>query len=303
METQQTRAHTIATEPPRDRAKLLDVWRQSFVMPGHEDPIASALDELSRYFNISHEEARTRCLTWERDSVAEWEAGDRTTPQGLRDFYHTTQSWIFDTMWYHAQQCYQTHPAESVMIAQRLARVRPGVHLDLGSGPGSTSLFFARLGWQVELADISTTLLDFARWRFAQRGLDAAFYDLSAQDLPVDQYDLVTACDVMVHVSDPRTTLAQVYRALKPGGLFVFNIDAQPKSRETQWHLYTHAYPILRPVRSVGFQRVGRLEFFHIYRKGALRPPLRRLVVEAYDSARYNRLVSAVGDVKRAVVS
>jgi 2-polyprenyl-3-methyl-5-hydroxy-6-metoxy-1,4-benzoquinol methylase len=284
--------------------ELLEVWRQSLVLEGSDDPVLSALRELSLYFGISEEEARKRCLNWEHDSVKEWEAADRTTQDGLLEFYHTTQSWIFDTVWYHAQQYQGNQPAESVMIAQRLAemRVQPGGHLDFGSGPGSTSLFFQKLGWQTSLADISTTLLDFARWRFSHRNLNADFYDLNQTSLPAEQFDLITACDVMVHVPDPTDTLRQLHRALKPGGLLVFNVDARPKrERENQWHLYLHAYPVLRPVRSVGFDRLPRLEFFHVYRKVEKRSAAMTTAVQLYDLARYNRGVSAIGDVKRAL--
>lgn len=291
-----------APTPRRTQEQLMEAWRESFVVADLNDPVASALRELSLYFHISEDEARQRCLHWEQDSVAEWEASDRTTPEGLLDFYHTTQSWIFDTMWYHAQQYHGTQPAESVMIAERFSSVKPGRHLDFGSGPGSTSLFFQNLGWQVALADISTTLLSFARWRFMQRGLPADFYDLNEQELPFEQFDLITACDVMVHVPNPTETLRQLHRALKPGGLLVFNVDSRPKkSRETQWHLYPYAYPVLRPVRGVGFQRLPGLEFFHVYRKIKPRSRSRDLGIRAYDLARYNRLVSAVGDVKRAI--
>jgi 2-polyprenyl-3-methyl-5-hydroxy-6-metoxy-1,4-benzoquinol methylase len=272
------------------------------VLPGIDDPASSALQELARYFNITEDEARRRCLNWETDSVAEWEAKDRSTSEGLLDFYHTTESWIFDTVWYHAQQYYGNQPAESIMIAERLSAIKPGWHLDFGSGPGSTSLFFQRLGWQVALADISTTLLAFARWRFEQRGLAAEFYDLNKVELPEERFDLITACDVMVHVPDPTATLRQLHRALKPGGILVFNVDARPKrERENQWHLYLHAYPVLRPVRSVGFERLPRLEFFHIYRKIDARGPLAAKSIGLVDVARYNRLMSALGDVKRGM--
>ncbi len=282
--------------------QLREIWRRSLTLPNLPDPRDSALNELARYFEMSEEEVRARCLGWEQESIAEWEAGRRDTPSGLLEFYRTTQSWIFDTVWYHAEQYHGNQPAESIMIAERLAKVRPGSHLDFGSGPGSTSLFFQRLGWQVALADISTSMLTFARWRFAQRGLNASFYDLNDQDLPYEAFDLITACDVMVHVPDPEDTLRRLHRALKPGGLLIFNVDARPKKlRETQWHLYPHAYPVLRPVRRVGFQRLPRLDFFHVYRKIPTRTLQAEICVRAYDLARYNRSVSAVGDLKRAV--
>jgi 2-polyprenyl-3-methyl-5-hydroxy-6-metoxy-1,4-benzoquinol methylase len=281
---------------------LLDLWRESLLVDGYTDPRESALHELSLYFQITPEEARERCLRWEQDSIAEWEAQPRDTPERLLDFYRTQQSWIFDTVWYHAQQCYEELPPESVMIAERLSDVTPGKHLDFGAGPGGTSLFFHRLGWEVSLADISTTLQAFARWRLERRGIAATYYDTANEALPDNTFDLITACDVMVHVPDPRATLTQLHRALKVGGYLVFNVDARPKpSRETQWHLYPYAYPILRPVRSAGFAREPRLEFFHVYRKVAENSPIRVRAVTLYDACRYNLAVARVGAAVRTI--
>ncbi|GAC1454829.1 MAG: hypothetical protein PVSMB4_15400 [Ktedonobacterales bacterium] len=154
----------------------------------------------------------------------------------------------------------------------------------------------------MSLADISTTLQAFSKWRLDRRGISATYYDTSTDALPDNTFDLITACDVMVHVPDPRATLLQLNRALKVGGYLVFNVDARPKpSRETQWHLYPYAFPILRPVRAVGFARHPRLEFFHVYQKVANNSPARVRAVTLYDTCRYNLVVSKLGDVVRAV--
>ncbi|MBF6589148.1 MAG: class I SAM-dependent methyltransferase [Ktedonobacterales bacterium] len=299
--TRATRTLPAEMAPDHNEA-LLAQWRESLLVDGYTDPQASALHELALYFQMTPEEARARCLHWERDSVAEWEAAPRDTPEGLLDFYRTQQSWIFDTVWYHALQCTGEMPPESVMIAQRLGAFPPGDHLDFGAGPGGTSLFFSRLGWRVALADISTTLQDFARWRLERRGIAARYYDTSHEALPDEAFDLITACDVMVHVPDPAATLAQLHRALRPGGLLFFNVDARPRSsRETQWHLYPYAYPVLRPVRRLGFAREPKLEFFHVYRKLPTNGMVRAGAVGAYDLCRYNRAVSTVGTLARAV--
>lgn len=282
------------------RSELLEHWRESLVTDGYDDPRESALHELSAYFNITRDQAYERCMHWEQDSVAEWEARPRDTPEALLDFYQTQQSWIYDTIWYQAQQYYEEMPAESVMIAERLQDVIPGKHLDFGAGPGGTSLFFHKLGWEPSLADISTTLQAFARWRLERRGISATYYDTSKDELPADTFDLITACDVMVHVPDPRATLRQLHRALKVGGYLVFNVDSRPKpSRETQWHLYPYAYPILQPVRSVGFTRLPKLQFFHVYRKLPEQTPTRTALVTAYDKLRYNAATARASQLVR----
>lgn len=296
---------TGTTNIGRSRSDLLEIWRESLVGDdGYTDPRTSALNELALYFNMTPEQARDRCLHWEEDSIVEWEAASRDTPEGLLDFYRTQKSWIFDTTWYQAQQYYEEMPAESVMIAERLSKmgVQPGQHLDFGAGPGGTSLFFHRLGWHVSLADISPTLQDFARWRLTRRGIEATYYDTSKEKLPQNAFDVITCCDVMVCVDNPRETLARLHSALKVGGYLFFNVDSRPRpSRETQWHLYRWAYPILRPVRSIGFAQLPKLEFFHVYRKLAQNSTARIAMVALYDRCRYNLLVSRAGQVVRDV--
>lgn len=293
-----------ATLAGTSRSDLLELWRASLVVDGYTDPRESAVHELAHYFSITPDQARDRCIHWEEDSVAEWEAASRDTPEGLLDFYRTQKSWIFDTTWYQAQQYYEEMPAESVMIAERLGQmgVRPGHHLDFGAGPGGTSLFFHQLGWRVSQADISSTLQDFARWRLSRRGIEATYYDTSKEALPANTFDLITACDVMAHVPNPRETLEQLHCALKVGGYLFFNVDSRPRpSRETQWHLYRFAYPILRPVRAVGFARLPRLEFFHVYRKLAENSSSRIAAVTLYDMCRYNLVVSRAGQIVRDI--
>jgi len=293
---------TISPQPLRrdSRDHLLAIWREILLTDGFTDPFEAVLHELSLYFKISPEEAKERCLHWAQDSIAEWEAQSRDTSEGLLDFYQSQQSWIFDTVWYHAQQCAEELPPESVMIAERLGAIRLGRHLDFGAGPGSTSLFFHRLGWEISLADISTTMQDFAKWRLGRRGVSATYYNTASEELPPETFDLITACDVMVHVPDPRATLERLHRSLKMGGYLLFNVDAQPQvTPETQWNLHRYAYPVLRPVRALGFAKEPRLEFFHVFRKVEANPPIRAAAVTAYDTLRYNLAVAKVGQVGR----
>src|SRR2546427_172036 len=62
--------------------------------------------------------------------------------------------------------------------------------LDFGAGVGSGGILFARHGFDVGLADISSPLLNFSRWRFETRNLPAEFFDLKAQTLPRAAFDM-----------------------------------------------------------------------------------------------------------------
>jgi 2-polyprenyl-3-methyl-5-hydroxy-6-metoxy-1,4-benzoquinol methylase len=279
--------------------RFQDAWRESLLLPGYTDPLESALAELSSYFHVDVAEARRRCERWEQDSIEEWEQKDRSTDEGLLEFYRTTQSWIYDTVWYHAKQCSGEQFPESVAIAYALRQLQPGHMLDFGAGPGSTAMYFHHLGWQVSLGDISTTMQDFAKWRLEQHGVPATFYELTQQELPAGAFDLITAVDVVAHIRDWRYQLARIHHALREGGLFVFNIDARTSAPENQWHLYQHHYPMLRPMAWSGFVRSGRIEFFYVYRKDSARGDLRRAMDVGADLIRYNRLVSLSGEYFR----
>ena len=261
-----------------------------------------AVQELSAYFEMPEEEVMRRCRDWETDSLGEWKKKDRSTPDGLLEFYQTQTSWIFDTMLYHAEQCAEEVPTESVDIAQgfleRMPDWKPGHHLDFGSGPGSSSLFFHNLGWQVSLADISTSFLNFARWRFDQRQVTAHFYETSKAALPESEFDLITALDVIVHVPDVPETFAKLYRALKPGGYLVFNIDNRPLTETTAWHLYDQQFPVLRQVRRAGFNRLPKIKYFHVYQKTDRSSSANALIGLA-DDLRYNHVVTGIGNVAR----
>ncbi len=279
---------------------LLETWRRALVggSPGLDDPRDAVACELGEYFQLPQAEVLERCLRWEDDSVAEWKAQDRSTPEGLLEFYRTQTSWIFDTMWYHAQQYHGEKIAESVIVAGGLGPLPAGRHLDFGAGPGSSSLFFHELGWEVSLADVSTSMMDFARWRLARHGVTAPIHDVAREPLPDAAFDLITAFDVIVHVPDVPDTLAQLNRALRPGGHLVFNIDDRPMTERTAWHLYSEQYPILRQVRRAGFERLPKIDFFHVYRKVERTPEQTRRVARA-DGLRYNAAVAAVGKAAR----
>jgi 2-polyprenyl-3-methyl-5-hydroxy-6-metoxy-1,4-benzoquinol methylase len=284
------------------RQELLQAWRLAVCGDHGDSPIDAVVDELAEYFEIGRDEVLRRCRNWESDSLNEWNAEDRTTPEGLLHFYQTQTSWIFDTMWYHAEQCSESKPAESVDIAEGLLEHRRdwdgAHHLDFGAGPGTSSLFFRRLGWEVSLADVSTSFLNFARWRLDRHRVAAKFYDSSRDELPDSEFDLITALDVMVHVPDIGATLRRLNAALKPGGYLVFNIDNRPCTETTQWHLYAEQFPILRQVRRAGFQRCPKIRYFHVYRK-IDRSDSATALVSVADMLRYNPLTTLAGKVVR----
>lgn len=242
------------------RGQGMDVFRKCLTRDG-KDVRTSILNDLSAFYKMSPEECTERCLHWEELSVQEWKAGDRSSPDGLRDFYNSIQSWSFDLMWYaYLQATGHAFPA-AVMAAGFAAENNDGrQHLDFGSGIGVTSQLFARCGYITTLADVSRPLLDFVRWRLDRHGDRAEFIDLNMGALPFSAYDCITALDTLVHVPDFDVTARDLHRALKPSGLLFTNFDVRDQSAETSaWHLYGSAIDLDCRLQACGFVKVKRL--------------------------------------------
>lgn len=265
------------------------------------DPKEAVVEELADYFGIDRAEALERCIEYAAHSEAEWEDQDRSTPDGLIDYW-TRESPVFGILMSHALQYTEEHPASSVDIAMTLADRTPGRMLDYGVGPATSSMFFERLGWDVLGADVSTTMLDFARWRAERRGCGARFVDLRDGDPPTEEFDVVVALEVMAHVPDIPATLEQMRNSLKPGGIAIFNVYAPPAGPGTCGHLFVGNYHVMRHVRAAGFARHPRIGKYYMFER-VDRSPSSRAVVTVVDRLRHNRVVSDAAQLVRRMLA
>ncbi len=127
---------------------------------------------------------------------------------------------------------------------------------------------FARLGYETDLADVSTSLLQFGRWRLERRGEVARYIDLNHDRLTSQAYDVITAIDTLVHVPDVALTVGELHRALKPGGILFANFDVRPPTPENAWHLYSDDIPLRWMLQRTGFEPIKSLDgMITAYRK------------------------------------
>src|SRR3954470_18981721 len=97
--------------------------------------------------------------------------------------------------------------------------------LDLGSGFGGTAVRYVEYGAKtVTGIEISQELVSHST-RFAEERHVAErvrFVKGVGEELPLaeGEFDLATMYDVMEHVVSPRRVIDEVYRVLRPGGLF-----------------------------------------------------------------------------------
>lgn len=119
--------------------------------------------------------------------------------------------------------------ARNALIVAMLRRHAPNLssYLEVGCGTG-----FVVKGVRDEFPNarlIGSELfiegLSFA----ARRNPDAEFVQMDAQSIPyVDEFDVAAAFDVLEHIADDERVIANVFTAVRPGGLFIATVPQHP---------------------------------------------------------------------------
>jgi SAM-dependent methyltransferase len=243
-------------EQERLLAEYRETWTQALVREGERGLQESLLSELGAYMDCDDPaEIQRRCAQAVAMLKTEWQS--TVTPddrQSIERFYDGTQQIIYELMWWHALA--DDLSPLAYVTALHFARHR-GCHryLDFGAGVGSGAILFARHGFDVTLADISSTLLRFSAWRLDARTLPAAFVDLKTSRLAERAFDFVTAMDVFEHLVDPVETVDRLSDALKPGGFLYARIAAEPDEDRPQ-HIVQDFSSTFARLRALGFVRV-----------------------------------------------
>jgi SAM-dependent methyltransferase len=109
------------------------------------------------------------------------------------------------------------------------AKHRGEVLLGLGNGLGTDWAQYARHGAEVVACSPSAELLGLVRRNFELRGLGGAFLHASPAALPLESATIDVACvsGLLHEVEDPQALVAEVYRALKPGGKVLALVPAR----------------------------------------------------------------------------
>jgi 2-polyprenyl-3-methyl-5-hydroxy-6-metoxy-1,4-benzoquinol methylase len=176
-------------------------------------------------------------------------------------YYDTADDLIEELMWWHALGD-DTSPL-AYAVALDLARANGLRHLlDFGSGVGISGVLFARQCETITLADVSSTLLEFCRWRLERRAIPATFLDLKTARLPEARFDLVTAMDVFEHLEDPARAISDLDRALKPGGYVFGRFAADPEDDDRPQHIVHDFQPVFARLEELGYREAWKDRWF-----------------------------------------
>lgn len=112
----------------------------------------------------------------------------------------------------------------------------PRTAVDLACGTGSVALLLAQKGLQVTAVDMSEEMLCQASGKAMEAELPITFACQRLEQLRLPRgVDLaVCALDSLDYITDPedcRQAMARVYKALNPGGCFIFDVNTPEKLR------------------------------------------------------------------------
>ena len=122
------------------------------------------------------------------------------------------------------------------IIARDYKQGKPELVLDLGCGTGSMTLELARRGYDMTGIDYSPEMLDIARNRAIDEGLESKMLWLCQDMTEFELYgtvDVTVSClDSLNHLTgnqDLESCLKLVHNYLIPDGLFIFDINGKYK--------------------------------------------------------------------------
>ena len=114
--------------------------------------------------------------------------------------------------------------------------VKPRTAVDLACGTGSVALILAEMGLEVTGVDMSEEMLTVAMDKVSEMDYPPMFVCQSLQELSIPRgVDLaVCALDSLDYITNPddcREAIRRIYRALNPGGIFIFDVNTPEKLR------------------------------------------------------------------------
>jgi len=197
--------------------QLFKLWYDALRIPGKtlEQTIA---EEVADYFGKSVDEVVEFWYYSTKQLKLEWDALNPQTEEDILSYYDKNTTYIYELSYWHT-----LHKNLGLIENARsleLALSHPGrKYLDFGGGTGSNIILFHKHGFECALADISTSLLNFAKARFKRREINCRVVDLKADSLPDEYFDFVTAVEILEHTPHPVEIMKQIVRATKKGGL------------------------------------------------------------------------------------
>jgi 2-polyprenyl-3-methyl-5-hydroxy-6-metoxy-1,4-benzoquinol methylase len=155
--------------------------------------------------------------------------------------------------------------AKSLREIEKLYPQR-GRLLDVGTAGGSFLSVAKKAGWDVAGCEPNRWLCEWGNKHYGLKIKPGTIFDMKLQDI---SFDVLTLWDVLEHTPDPKATLKECSRVLKPGGMLVVNypdissLIARLMGRRWVFLLSVHLYyftpeTLRKMLEELGFRVIKR---------------------------------------------
>ena len=240
-------------------AEYRQVWTTALATADTPNLRQGLMAELAAYLGATDIPAlEARCRRVADELKGDWEAtvADPRDRGAVERFYDASQGYLLDLMWWHTLEDDES-PLAYVLALDFARRCPSKRYLDFGGGVGSGTILFANHGYDVAHADISSTMLDFSRWRFARRRLSVTTINLTSEELANEAFDFITVMDVFEHLADPVDVVDRLAAALRPCGYLFGRFAAEHDPTRPQ-HIVFDFQPTFRRLAFHGLTEVWK---------------------------------------------
>ena len=137
--------------------------------------------------------------------------------------YSSEEGYTMAAQFYDEKEKYLNSFEQSKLIPL-LGNLADKKVLDVGAGTGRLSLLLANRGARVMALDISPKILELVQKK--NKNIQTVVGDAESLPFENNNFDIVSAAFLIVHLKDPTRFFDEVYRVLKDGGqLVVTNIN------------------------------------------------------------------------------
>jgi 2-polyprenyl-3-methyl-5-hydroxy-6-metoxy-1,4-benzoquinol methylase len=179
------------------------------------------VEDVMAFTNTTREQVRERMKQGSEPLKEEWLAWEKQGPMTedrIKAFYKQTRNYIYELGEWHlfVQNKYES----DVQLVEDMRKLKPKNILDFGGGVGMMAMPLARAGFDVTLADLDGTSLDFAAFRAKRHAVKLKIWKSDVeQQAPDAKYDVILALDVLEHLpKDELNSVVDRLIALKHPG-------------------------------------------------------------------------------------
>jgi len=172
--------------------------------------------------------------------------------------------------WWSSEFFYGTYyPEESLsppaFVQTRLEEITAGFSsyrkenrlLDIGCGAGNLLLAARKNGWNAQGLEVAEQATEHVR----KLGFEVFQGELQQAEFRSQHFDVITAAEILEHLSEPRLLVQEVARVLRPGGLF--------------WTTTPHARGLSARVLGLEWRCVWPPEHLQLFSVGGMKALLR----------------------------